>query len=297
MILFLKNEEYDVVHCFGSYASIYGRMAGRIAGVPAIFGGFRQQFSHKGLATFLNRILSWGTCGWIVNCQGGKQRVISDYKVKTDKVFVVPNGIYMDEIQSTLSPQEAKALFGIEAYENVISIIGNLRPEKNHQHFLLMVKELLQQTSTPTVFLIAGDGVMRQELEKLAVQYGIAGHLRFLGRCDQIPELLNATDVVALTSLSEGLPNVLVEAGAAGVPSVSTDNGGASEVIVEGETGHITPLKDPSMMAKKILEILNDEGLKLKMGKKAKKIVSDKFSAPVMARNLISVYRNCLGDR
>ena len=286
----LSSKKYDVVHCFKSGTSSYGRVAAKLAGVPKIFGGVRDAMRERFLLRVIHRLINIWTSKWIVNSESCKQKIINELNVAPDNIFVVPNGVDLGDFQSALTVDEAKRKFGFEKDVPVITILANLRPEKNHEMFLRVARKLLD-SDVPTTFIVAGDGPMRGKLVERSQSMGTSSRIHFLGRCDDVADLLRATDIVAMTSLHESLPNALIEAGAAGVPSVSTDCGSVSEVIIDGQTGFIEQKNDDDAMVERLATLISNPDLRLRMGREAKKHVADKFSIDALGHNLSSVYR------
>jgi glycosyltransferase involved in cell wall biosynthesis len=101
----------------------------------------------------------------------------------------------------------------------------------------------------PSTLLIAGAGPQESELMTLAAELGIGARMRFLGRVDDMPALMNAADAFALSSVVEGLPVALLEAAASGLPAVAADAGGVREVLRDGETGFLVLPSDPVALA------------------------------------------------
>jgi glycosyltransferase involved in cell wall biosynthesis len=99
------------------------------------------------------------------------------------------------------------------------------------------------------LFLIAGDGPLRADVEKLASELNVSERLRFLGIRKDIPELMAAADGYVMSSAWEGLPMVLLEAAASGLPIVATNVGGNGEVVRDGISGHLVPPSDPVALA------------------------------------------------
>ncbi len=288
-----RGGKYDLVHCFDSGTSSYGRVAAKLARVPKIFGGVRDAMHERFLLRVIHRLINVWTSKWIVNSESCKQKIINELDVAPDNIFVVPNGIDLGDFQSALTVDEAKSKFGFEKDIPVITILANLRPEKNHEMFLRVARKLLD-SDVPAVFIVAGDGPMRDELLEMSQSMGISSRIHFLGRCDDVVDLLMATDIVAMTSLHESLPNAIIEAGAAGVPSVSTDCGSVSELIIDGQTGFIVQKNDDDAMVERLVTLISNPNLRLLMGREAKKHVADKFSLNALGHNLSSVY---MGER
>jgi glycosyltransferase involved in cell wall biosynthesis len=285
----------DVAHGFGVISGRYVQMAGRLAGVPCLYSGGRDTLIRSSYCRLIGGWLTRGkrSAGWIANSSVVKDAVIENFRVAEDKVHVVPNGVSADRLTSKLNPAQARGQFGLKADDSVVTMVANLRSEKNHAMALEVARKVLGVRSGVT-FLFAGEGPERDRIEHMIAEWDLAGHVRLLGRCSEVADLFRATDVAILTSLREGLPNTLIEASCAGVPCVSTDNGGASDVIVDGETGYLVPIDDVDAMSQRILELLDDRTRRDRMGQAAASYARNKFSPEALGRNLVDVYERGL---
>lgn len=288
---YLRGGGFDVVHCFNTVPSTYGRVAARLARVPAIFGGARGEIRDRFAIRLVNRLLTPGTAGWIVNSARVVDLVVRDFGARVDRVFVLPNGIRPSEFCSGLTPDQARRKFGLPAESPVVTMVANLRPEKNHAMFLRMAARLVGTKPAP-MFVLAGDGPAKVALQRLCDEMGLYERVRLLGRCNDVRGLLRATTVHVITSLSEGIPNSVLEACCAGIPTVSADNGGATEVILNGETGFIVPSEDDEAMAARVVELLQDDDLRIRMGSAAQEMVSERFSMEALGETLLRIYRS-----
>ena len=133
---------------------------------------------------------------------------------------------------------------------------------------------------------IAGDGVLRSDLEQLAVKLGIASHVRFLGEITDIPAPFSRASLFVLPSRSEGISLTLLEAMARGLPVVATKVGGNNEVVLDGVTGLLVAAEDPAAMAAKICELVNDMDRCRMMGRAGRLRVEAHFDI----RGMLSVY-------
>ncbi len=286
----LRREQVDVAHAFKGSPSTYGRLAARWAGVPRIFGGYRAILSPAWPFRLINRVLSWGTTGWIVNSEPVGRTVARDYGVGGERIFVVPNAVHPSTYESRLDRTGARARFEVPGDRIVVTMIANLRPEKNHP-MLLDVARRLREEGAPALFLLAGAGPERARLERLIERLDLSSMVRLLGHRNDTPDLLRASDIVVLTTGAEGLPNALLEAGAAGLPCVSTDNGGAGEVIVEGETGFLVPVGDAQAMVACLRRLMDDPESRRAMGLRARTHVRERFSLAALGDKILAVYR------
>jgi teichuronic acid biosynthesis glycosyltransferase TuaC len=169
-----------------------------------------------------------------------------------------------------VNKEEARRRLGLPEREKSILFVGNLLPVKGVHYLLQAFKQIVRDGNEARLYLI-GDGPLRSELAKQAEELGIAAHVSFLGRkpYEEIPLWINSADVVTLTSLSEGLPSILLETMGCGRPMVATDVGGISEVLKHGETGLLVPPEDVSQIAISLKQILEDEALCKQMGERA----------------------------
>jgi glycosyltransferase involved in cell wall biosynthesis len=143
-------------------------------------------------------------------------------------------------------------------------------------------------------FVIAGEGELMESLRELAVQLGIQDDVFFIGRCDNVADLLFASDIGVLSSKAEGFANAILEYMAAGLPVVATDVGGAREAIAEGETGYTVASGDDERMAERIIELLNETKRARAMGERGKLIAAEKFSCDRHLQNTLELYDELL---
>ena len=285
----LRRRRIDVVHAFKGSPSTYGRLAARLAGVPCIFGGYRAVISPSRPFRLANRVLSWGTAGWIANSERVKRTVMADYGVPSARVHVVRNAVHPSTYESRLTRAEARAAFGVAGDPGVITMIANLRREKNHEMLLRVARRLIDG-GRDVRFLLAGGGPERSRLEGVIRRMALERHVRLLGHVANTPDLLRATDVVVLTTVAEGLPNALLEAGAAGLPCVSTENGGASEVVLPGRTGYLVLVNDDDAMVARLGELIGDPERRAAMGAAAREHVLTGFSPAELGDRILVVY-------
>jgi glycosyltransferase involved in cell wall biosynthesis len=139
-------------------------------------------------------------------------------------------------------------------------------------------------------FVLAGEGELLESLEHLAKELQIAENTHFIRRCKDIPELLSISYACVLTSFNEGFSNSILEYMAAEKPVVATNVGGASEAILDGETGFLVESDDDEMMAKRLIELLKDEGKARDFGEKGRKTVEEQFSCAAQLANILEIY-------
>lgn len=166
---------------------------------------------------------------------------------------------------------QVRAKLGLDPRKKLILFIGNLYPVKGIQYLLEAFYEVRKVNRDILLYLV-GDGPLRTELEQKAEEMGISEAVTFLGRkpYDEIPDWISSADVTVLTSLSEGLPSILLESMGCGRTMVATDVGGIKEILQDGKTGLLAPAKDPGKIAHCLRKILvDDPSLITSMGENA----------------------------
>jgi glycosyltransferase involved in cell wall biosynthesis len=167
-------------------------------------------------------------------------------------ILVIPNGVDIERFAPG-DPHAARSRFGLEPDRQWIGSAGRLEPVKGHDILLDAFARLPDQR---VHLAIAGDGSQRSALEAQAANLGIAGRVRFLGLCTDMPALLPAFDLFCLPSRAEGLPLSVLEAQAAGVPVVASDVGALREAL-SPQVSRLAPAGDPAGLAQAISEVLS----------------------------------------
>jgi glycosyltransferase involved in cell wall biosynthesis len=185
---------------------------------------------------------------------------------------------------------------GIQDRNPTLIAVGALSWEKNLGSMLLALKRVLVE-HPQVVLLFAGDGPEKEGLSRLATELGVDDQVRFLGVRKDIPELMSLADVCLLTSLTEGVPGVLIEAGLSGTHCVTWFVAGAKEVVQDGVTGRVTPYKDESAFAEALMGLLADGELIQKMGSDARDFCLGKFDIRKSAEQHVEFFETLLNDR
>jgi hypothetical protein len=173
----------------------------------------------------------------------------------------------------------------------VVLVCARLDEQKGHDVLLEAAARLPE-----VMFILAGDGPERGRLEAQAAALGLTDRVRFLGQRDDVPALLGACDVFALPSLYEGSSLAVLEAMSAGCTVVTSDIPGTNELVIDGQTGLLTPPGDPGALADALRRTLSDPDRRRRLGDSARARVLAEFTADAMARSVTSVYAELLGE-
>ena len=181
----------------------------------------------------------------------------------------------------------------------VVGTVGRLEAVKGHEQLLRawpLVERRLVAAGRAARLLIVGDGSLRNTLEALARELGIAERVIFTGMRTDIPQLLQAMDVFVLPSLNEGISNTLLEAMACGVPVVANRVGGNPELIDDRVTGLLVDAGDNQRMAEAIATLVLDDKLRATMAAAARQRAVAEFSLETMVQRYDDLYREVLAD-
>jgi glycosyltransferase involved in cell wall biosynthesis len=229
----------------------------------------------------------------IVNCAalGDKVCVRAPWFDRA-KLRVVYNGIDADAFAATARRGRVRAELGLAADRLVVSLVGEVGWRKGQAVLLEAVAQLRADgAARDAVFLIAGEGSGRAELEARARALGLSdGAVRCLGFRNDVPDLLADTDLLVLPSFWEGFPNSLIEGMALGLPVVSTPVDGIPELVVDGVTGVLTPPGDAPALAAAIGSLLGDAGRRRALGEAGRARVRAEFADTKM----MDLVENCL---
>lgn len=190
--------------------------------------------------------------------KAGLERYVRIGAVPRDKICYIPNGVDTDRFCPNLKIRSK--IRRKQGFESAFMwfAVGRLDPSKDYPN-MLQAFTLVSQSRPEAMLVIVGDGSLRPEIEKYAQDLGIRGHVDFLGTIahDNMPELMNMADGYVMSSAWEGMPMVLLEASATGLPIVATDVGGNSDVVQDGRTGILVPPKNSKALADAMLSIMN----------------------------------------
>ncbi len=285
-----------VLHTILWSGNSYGRLAAIGLGIPVVITAERNVIARPGWQVTVERVLDRFTDLYLVNSRAIADGLVARERLPATKMRVVHNGIDLGRVPAfTLDRQAARRSAGFEPGRRLIAQIGRLEPQKDYPTFLTAAGRVLQDLPDVDV-LIAGEGALRPDLEALAARLGIASRVRFLGLRHDVPALLGGVDVLALTSLYEGLPNVVIEAMATGAVAVATDVGGCRELIVPGETGFLVPPGDVEAVAGAMLEVLRSPDVAHRMASAARRRVESEFTVEAMVAKTMAAYDTCLSQ-
>lgn len=212
------------------------------------------------------------------------------------RVTVMPNGVDPGQVQSVLSPREARERLGVPAGHKVVGIAARLDPIKRPDLFLATARSLAAKMPDLS-FVIAGHGRLEDSLRQQARDLGIAERVFFLGRRSDVYDVLRAMDILLICSDHEGIPMVMLEAMALGVCVVARKVGGISEVIRHGNTGLLVPSDSAEALSAACESVLQDARVHAGLTKAARRQIADQYSADLNAQRVHQMYESIVRKR
>lgn len=295
LIRFIRKEKFDIVQTYLFSENILGVIAAKLAGVKIVItgrrdtgmlcqGGFQHILAYRITNLFVAKI--------ICVSEAVKRVVLEKERVDQDKVEVIYNGVDVSKfVHRPLSIVHRRSL-GIEDNDLVVGMIANFSWIKGHEVLLKAAPDIIK--AFPNVkFILIGDGPLLESYKLQAISYKLKDQFIFLGKREDIPELLSITDVSLNLSYSEGMSNTILESMASGVPVVATAVDGNLETVNK-DTGILVRAKDPLVTAQAIVKLLKDEALRKKLGNNARKIVEEKFDSRIMIKKMEELYKKLL---
>lgn len=221
---------------------------------------------------------------FISNSNGGRAFLIDTYDISPDSVNVVPNGVAMSAPR--LGRDEWRRQWEVPSQAPVVGMVANLSVYKDHDTLIRAWRRVVAAGwDQQPVLVLAGrcDGT-EQGLKMLAQELGVSGQLKILGAVDDVAGLLQALDLFAYSSKSEGVPNGVLEAMASGLGVVGTDIPGIREAVGPEGAAYLTPVGDSDTMADRIIKLLRGKAVRQQLGQALRERIERNFSLEVMCR-------------
>jgi len=283
-----------IVHSHMVHANLLVRIVRPLTPVPVLICSARNIDEGGRLREFLYRITD-PLCDLTTQVsQAGLERYVRVGAVPRHKIRYVPNGVDTERFKPNSQVRAAKRKELLLDGRFCWLAVGRFHPQKDYGCMLRAFAEVVKKRPE-SLLLIAGDGPLRPEMERLASALGITEEVRFLGVRQDVPELMNAADAYVMSSAWEGMPNVLLEAASSGLPIVATDVGGNREIVVDGVTGFLVPPRDPSSLAQAMLRLMElPERARVRMGEDARRYVEENFGLDYVVDLWEDLYKELL---
>ena len=272
----LRDLRVDIVHTFLLTASLYGRLAAMLAGVPVIVGTevnvYERKERHHVLA---ERLLMKGTDRVIASAESVRDFYIKQIHADPAKVDVIHNAVDWKQLETSTSRDAVRTALGVPRDAQVAGIIARLTEQKGHR---VLFEALAQNPALATLHVVVvGDGELRGDLENHVAALGLHERVHFLGARRDLGDLLAAVDLFVMPSFWEGLPLSMVLAMGAGLPVVVTRVAGIPEVVTDEVTGLLVPPGDATALGVALARVTADRALGTRLGEAARAFVRPRF--------------------
>jgi len=290
------RERADILHAHDFYAGLIGAAAARLTGVRVIACQRHIRLSDR-------RVHEWGTRlthslahRVLVNSEAIRDHLLAGGHIAPEKIVVIRNGLSAAVERLILenggrAKRRAALLreLNLDGGAKLIGLVARLQPVKGHRYFIEAAGRIAA-VEPKAHFLLVGDGALRHEIEEQAARVGVNDRVHFLGARNDAALIAAGFDVAVSASLSEGLPNSVMEAMAAGAPVVATAVGGTTELIIDDATGFLAPPADADALARRILDALQNPEWSARMAAQGRRRVLSEFSMRRMVESVEQLY-------
>jgi glycosyltransferase involved in cell wall biosynthesis len=288
----LRRERITILHAHNATALFYGAAATTLApGTRCIYTEHDRAFPTPWRERGLHAVLSRRLHAVVTVSETLRENLVRWEAFPPAHVHVIKNGVALRPPERT--PEAMRAELGLDG-RPAAGIVARLAPVKNHALLVGAWRRVVDRVPD-AVLLVVGNGTQEQQLRAQVAALGLEDSVRFLGFRLDIPEILQALDVFVLSSRSEGLSLTLLEAASVGLPIVATRVGGNAEVVRDGESGILVPSEAEGPLAEALARLLQDPGLRARMGGRGRDLYRQQFTLQAMVRGYERLYCKLAG--
>lgn len=299
----IKADNVAVVQSHLTHANFWNLLlsiTGVTIGFPTIHNNQEFQYGSSGIKGHLAKIaykLMLSKCGGVIACSDEvRSSLIKELGVNDpgEKLITVTNGVDIPEKISEQLRNKVRAGFSLTPETLVVLGAGRLTFQKNFS-VLVDAAKIVKEKVPDVKFVIGGEGELRADLETQVARLNLEGTVFLPGNIMNLSEMMQSADLFALPSKYEGLPLVLLEAMASGLPAVGSSIKGTVDVIESGKNGLLTDLDDVDGLANAITELLTDKNRRMSMSVEAIETINSKFSFNSLLNKLENIYGRVSG--
>jgi len=213
--------------------------------------------------------------------------------IENGKIVTLRNGVLLDDYPLDYQSEKITKEYLLPQNKVIIGIIGRLSEEKGQVDFVRIAGKVLSQRDN-CHFIVVGDGPLTNEVQSEVDRLRVREHFTFTGHRTDMLDIYSAIDILAITSYTEGLPNVLLEAFALSKAVVSTDVGGVSEVLHHDVNGCLANPGDIELIANHLIRLVNDEQLRKRFGRQGRMTIEKEFNFRKRVEKMEALYDSIL---
>lgn len=297
----LQEREIDIVHTHLIRADFFGRLAAWTAGVHGIVATVhnveRYHVSSRPvarLARAFERFSMRGVGKVVCVSDAVRQAILKRENLAPSKVTTILNGVDLEHFRPAPRPREGVLRqLGIAEGRRVIGTVGRFYPQKGIPYLIQAGMGVVRERPD-TVFLMVGEGPTRGDMWRKIEALGLAENFVLAGPRLDVREMLSAMDLFVMPSLWEGLPIAVLEAMAMGLPCIVTNVGGNPEVVRHGTTGWVVAPRDPGELQDRVLQLLEDDEQRRRMGEEGRRLVEREFDVRLTTRRYAELYEEMM---
>ncbi|MBI5873348.1 MAG: glycosyltransferase family 4 protein [Candidatus Omnitrophica bacterium] len=300
IFIILRKSKFDIVHTHTAKAGALGRVAAKMAGVRNVVYSLHGHDFYGYFGYWGSRAVVWAEkiaslfCDKIHALTELEKKDLILFNICPEyKIEVIYSGVDLDLLRPSQQILDNFKQGPSKDKTYQVGMVGRLEPVKGPRYFIDAAEIVLKQKSN-VKFMVVGDGVLKDALQKRVMDSGLAEKIIFTGWREDVNSILFTLDILVLPSLNEAVGRSALEAQGLGVPVVAANVGGLPEVVKDGVTGFLVEPKDPAALAGALIKLLNDDNKRREMGQAARGWVDEKFSDRVMVEKFEGLYKKLI---
>ena len=289
---YIRRKKIDIAHVHSSHAHGIAYLALYKPAHCKLVVSRRVDFHVKG---YLSRKFKYGpSVSRIIAVSDAIKRVLTEDGIDPQKIVTIRSGFVKEDITKNSTKKDLREKLNIKDASIVVATVAALAPHKAHYVLIKAAYKVLQK-HPDTVFLLAGEGEMRPEIEKDIRNLGIEESIKLLGFVKDIETVYNTADIFAMSSSEEGLGSSLFDAMYFNLPVVATSAGGIPEIVKDGINGFIVPVNDYISFADRLNYLIENTEERKNMGGRSSQILDDNMIDRTVEKT-IGVYKELISS-
>jgi len=288
----------DVLHSHMVHANLMARALRLLVPVPVLVSTIHNISEGGALLMAGYRVTNGLVDHMTIISEAAADRFVRDRIIPRKLLSVIPNGVNADEFRNvpTGARESLRRSLGLDG-EFAWLAVGRFEIAKDYPNMLHAFAKVREQEPR-AVLLLVGRGSLQADTESLAAALDLESAVRFLGVRRDVPEILSAADGYLMSSAWEGMPMVLLEAAAAGLPIVTTAVGGNLEVVGDGESGFLVPPRDADALGEAMLRLMGlSDADRRAMGERGRERVRSRYGLGRVVERWMELYRELLARK
>jgi glycosyltransferase involved in cell wall biosynthesis len=288
----------DVVHSHMVHANLLARLVRLFAPIPALVSTIHNVYEGGRLRMLGYRLTNWMVDHMTIVSEAAAERFVRERIVPSKLLRVVPNGVDVERFQRLPAGvrEAVRKSIGLGG-EFTWLAVGRFELAKDYPNMLRAFATVHARYPT-AILLLVGRGSLQAETEALVGQLGLQDVVRFMGVRDDVAEVMSTADGYVMSSAWEGMPMVLLEAAAAGLPIVATRAGGNHEVVLDEASGFLVPPGESGPLAEAMVRLMElPEDQRRSMGRRGRDHIKRHYGVGRVADQWEELYRDVLGRK